>query len=260
MAGAIGLTGRAALRTGAGLVTVATPRSVQAVVAGFEPCYMTAGLRENPSGRLGSAALASLRWRIEGADAFAVGPGLGRGLDTQRLVTRLYDEAACPGVFDADGLFALARRRELSSIPRGPRILTPHEGELRRFVEGEVEEGREALERLAAQVAARFGAVVLLKGPGTLVTDGRRSYRNATGGPVLATGGSGDVLTGVIAALVARGLEAFEAAALGAFVHGRAGERAAAEIGPTGAIASDFIERLPAALAEVSDASGPSGG
>jgi NAD(P)H-hydrate epimerase len=150
-------------------------------------------------------------------------------------------------VVDADALYAVAQHPECLLEPAGPRILTPHPGEFRRLIDG-VDANREEQERLAVKLARSSNAVILLKGHRTLITDGRRAVHNQTGNPGMATGGCGDVLTGVIAALVGQHLAPFDAACLGAHVHGLAGDLAAGELGQVSLIASDLPRFLPAAF------------
>jgi NAD(P)H-hydrate epimerase len=248
MAGAIALAGLATLRSGAGLVTLAVPGFVQELVASFEASYMTRGLVDE-DGRLAAPAADSILELAEGATVIAVGPGLGRDPALTTLVAKLYRKIEKPMVVDADGLFALAQTVGLLDKPAGPRILTPHPGEFERLTHERLEDdGRVAA---AANLALRDSSgqtVVLLKGHETIVTDGRRFSVNHTGNPGMATGGAGDVLTGVITALLCQGLAPFEAARLGAYVHGLAGDLAAEERGQVSLIASDLIEYLPQAF------------
>ena len=150
-------------------------------------------------------------------------------------------------MLDADALALLAERTARLDEPAGPRILTPHPGEFRRFVEV-AELPRQRYEQLAVHMAETRNLVIVLKGYKTMITDGRQTVHNQTGNPGMATGGSGDVLTGVITALICQGLSPFEAAQLGAHVHGLAGDLAAAEIGQTSLIASDLVRYLPQAF------------
>jgi ADP-dependent NAD(P)H-hydrate dehydratase len=184
------------------------------------------------------------------ASVVACGPGLGRSADITKLIAWLYATLDKPMVVDADALNALAERQDiLNDSPPGPRIFTPHPGEFARLakIERVAEDERESL---ASALARRTGAVVLLKGHRTVISDGQRVAINSTGNPGMASGGSGDVLTGVITALVCQHLAPFDAAYLGAHVHGLAGDLAAAEIGPVGIVASDLVRYLPAALAK----------
>lgn len=249
MGGAAALAGRAALRGGAGLVRVAVPDVCQATVAALEPSYMTVALPSDRKGRIARDALEAIRGWAESATVVACGPGLGRSLGLDYLLAELYRGLARPAVFDADGLNALASRPDVLSQPAGPRVLTPHPGEFARLV------GRDRLppdlrHGLAIECAARWGVVLVLKGQGTLVTDGQRWWTNPTGNPGMATGGSGDVLTGLIAALMAQKLAAFDAARLGVFLHGLAGDLAAGQLGQEALIARDLVDFLPAAFME----------
>src|SRR5262249_50018893 len=158
------------------------------------------------------------------------GPGLGRSSDLVELVAWLYQDAPQPMVIDADALFALAQRPAVLSTHAGPRILTPHPGEFSRLAGKDKIEPADR-ERLARELAARTGAVVVLKGHRTVMSDGRAAAINRTGNPGMATGGTGDVLTGIITALVGQHLSPYDAARLGVYVHGLAGDLAAAELG-----------------------------
>jgi hydroxyethylthiazole kinase-like uncharacterized protein yjeF len=254
MAGAPALSAMAALRSGAGLVELLVPEPVAVIAAGFDPCVMTRGLPAGPDGTFAAAALAEIGRRAAAADVVAVGPGLGRADDVASIVSRLWCELEHPAVFDADALWALARssRADLAAHA-GPRLLTPHAGEMLRLLgqEPSSDRGRDrpALERDAARLAAEIDAVVLLKGPATLVVDaaGRRTH-NETGNPGMATAGTGDVLTGVAAALAAQGLALRDAARLAAWLHGRAGDAAADDLGPVSMTAGDLLARLHVAF------------
>jgi NAD(P)H-hydrate epimerase len=247
MSGAIGLAGMAALRSGAGLVTLGVPEACWAVVAGYEPSCMTLALPCDAQGRLNVAARDLIADYAEKMDCLACGPGLGRSPQVTDLVCWMYELLPQPLVLDADALFALAHRFNRLEEPAGPRLLTPHPGEFSRFMNG-AQMSREHSEQLAQNMAASYGLVLLLKGHGTMITDGQQVVHNRTGNPGMATGGTGDVLTGVIAALVGQGLSPFEAAQLGAHVHGLAGDLAAEELGQTSMIASDLLRFLPRAF------------
>jgi ADP-dependent NAD(P)H-hydrate dehydratase len=240
MSGAAVLAGSAALRGGAGLVTVACPAEVQPVVAAGNPCYMPHGFTDRNVVVSTSANF----------DALAVGPGLRQSPDAATLVRSLL-AAHKPTVLDADGLNSLQPDLPELRNRTAPLVLTPHPGEFAKLVDKTTAEVQADREPLAVNFAKTHGVVLLLKGNRTIVTDGDRVYTNATGNPGMATGGCGDVLTGVIAALVARKLPAFDAACLGAWVHGRAGDLAAADIGQTALIASDLLDYLGKAFQEV---------
>ncbi|HEX4612802.1 MAG TPA: NAD(P)H-hydrate dehydratase [Urbifossiella sp.] len=252
MAGAAVLVGRGALRAGAGLVHIACPACAQPVVAAGHPCYMTVPLRQHADGSFGEGVAAEVVELARASDAVAIGPGLGRADDTAALVrTVVRDLPRTPLVVDADGLHALGLLRADFHGRPVPPVFTPHPGEFARLEGVPVDDVVAHREELAVRFAERTGAVVLVKGAGTVVTDGRRVYRNSTGNPGMATGGSGDVLTGVVAALLGQGLAPFEATVLAAWVHGRAGDLAAATLGQTGLTAADLPEALPAAFREL---------
>jgi len=247
MAGAVAMAGMAALRGGAGLVRLAVPEPCLDTVAALEPSYMTLGLPADKAGRIALDAKRRIAASIGAATVIACGPGLGRSLGLDALVAWLYTSVPKPMVFDADALNALATRPELLARPAGPRVLTPHPAEFARLLGA----GRmAAAERdvAAVELAFRCGIVVVLKGHRTLVTDGKRRAVNRTGNPGMATGGSGDVLTGLITALGCQGLAPFEAARLGVHLHGLAGDLAAAELGQEAMIASDLVGFLPKAF------------
>jgi ADP-dependent NAD(P)H-hydrate dehydratase len=251
MAGAAAMAGMAALRGGAGLVRLAVPECCLATVAGFEPSCMTVPLPCDRNGRIALAAWKIVRDETARATVVACGPGLGRSLGLDVLVARLYAQSPKPMVVDADGLNALSARRDVLGAPGGPRILTPHPGEFARLLGGGSvpHKERQKTNMEAVALAARYKAVVVLKGHRTLVTDGATRWINTTGNPGMATGGSGDVLTGLITALACQGLSPWDAARLGVYLHGLAGDLAAAELGQESLAAGDLIRFLPHAFA-----------
>jgi NAD(P)H-hydrate epimerase len=249
MSGAAVMCGSAALRGGAGLVQVACPSDVQLYVAAGNPCFMTAALPVEVKGGLAADAVPVILELAESANVLAIGPGIGHGGNLSEILEILLVQAPLPVVLDADGLNVLAH------LPVGvfkrrtaPTVLTPHPGEFGRLLHRPTAEVQADRQELAVGFAAERGVVLVLKGHGTLVTDGGRLYKNTTGNPGMATGGTGDVLTGLIAALIAQGLAPFEAAQLGVYLHGKAGDIAAEEIGQVGLIATDLIDRLPTAI------------
>ena len=250
MAGSISLSGMAALRSGAGLVTIATPRCVQSVVASFAPSYMTVGLADNDD-TFDTPATEPILELAGKADVIALGPGLGRSPAVTQLVKRLYGQVATPMVVDADGLNALAEMPAVLSKPPAPRVLTPHPGEFARLTGESVGVRPSTRSQAALQLATRDPSgqtVVVLKGAGTVVANHKQYAVNTTGNPGMATGGTGDVLTGIVAALVAQGLEAWQAARLAVHVHGLAGDLAAEQVGQVSLIAPDLIDFLPVAF------------
>lgn len=249
MSGAAVLCGSAALRGGAGLVTLAVPGEVLPIVAAANPCYMTAPQPEE-DGRLAGEALPGLVRLVEQATAAAIGPGLGQSLALSALLAALLDQTHRPLVVDADALNGLVGLQEVLARRSGPLVLTPHPGEFGRLTGLDIKEVQARRQELAVSFAAGHKVVLVLKGHGTIVTDGRRLFINPTGNPGMATGGSGDVLTGLIAALLAQGLEPFAAAQLGVYLHGLAGDRACDRLGETSLIATDLLHELPGAFRE----------
>lgn len=242
--GAAVLAGRAALRGGAGLVTVACPPDVQPVVAAAQPELMTAVVD--------GFSTEAWRERLSGKKALTVGPGLGTGRGASQLVAWLVRNARLPMIVDADGLNVLASRLDLLRSTRAPLILTPHPGEMSRLAGCPVAEVQADRRRVALDMAHRTGAVVVLKGSGTMIAapDGRLGV-NLTGGPILGTAGTGDVLAGLIGSLLAQGVEAFDAARLGAYLHGLAGDRLARRLGEAGLLAGELADELPLAREEL---------
>lgn len=250
MAGAAALAGLGALRGGAGLVYLAVPRFILNTVAAIEPSYITVPMLND---RFGQLCVRSRRrllgWLLlKRLDALAVGPGLGRSFRTQRLILKILPQAKMPTVIDADGLSVLTEKT-LPSLKthQAPRILTPHPGEFASMVREDIQEVQENREQMAIEFARQYGVVLVLKGHRTVVTDGARLYLNTTGNAGMATGGTGDVLTGLITALLAQGMAPFDAAQLGTYLHGLAGDLAAQALSQPGLIASDLPKFLPAA-------------
>jgi hydroxyethylthiazole kinase-like uncharacterized protein yjeF len=255
MAGAPFLAGLGALRAGAGLVRVAVPAPVQATVAGYRPEALTAGLPSSARGSLAAGAAREVRRLCAASDALVLGPGAGRAPSTLRVLRALALGAELPLVLDADGLAAFAGRAADLRRRKAPTVLTPHEGEAARLLETEAATLRRDRVAAAARLALAAGAVVALKGPGTVVTDGRRVFVAETGGPVLASGGTGDVLAGAVAAFLAARPDrlgtdaAFEAACGAVHVHGLAADAWAAEVGDRGVLAGEVADAIPRALA-----------
>jgi NAD(P)H-hydrate epimerase len=249
MAGAAALVGASALRSGAGLVQVACPAEVQPTVASFEPSYMTYPLESNDDGMIRYKPARKVLGRLlERADVLAIGPGLGVSSEIRDLVHAVIEEVRIPTILDADALNALAGQTETLADIRRPVVISPHPGEFARLTGRTIKEIQEEREMHAVALAQADHLVVVLKGANTVVTDGQRIYINQTGNPGMATGGSGDVLTGVIAALLGQKLSAFEAAQLGVHVHGLAGDIARDQNGEIGLIAGDIVDSLPDAF------------
>jgi len=256
MIGAVSLAANAALRGGAGLVTFAAPQPVQQTIASLCPCATSVALECDASGRLAAGAVRQVRQAAAGCDVLAVGPGMESGAVQQDLV-RFVLSQPLPVVLDADGLNNLSAVADWPALRQCPLVLTPHPGEFARLTGrsvADIQAGRQA----AVVAAARQWRpdpkspplVVVLKGAGTIITDGRRVHLNDTGNPGMATGGSGDVLTGLAAALIGQGIPPFEAACLAVHIHGRAGDLAAEGVGEVSLIASDLLQFLPVAISE----------
>ena len=249
MAGAVALAGRAALERGAGLARLAVPGRILETVAAMAPACTTVPVADTPAGRLHPRAAVDILRVLGGADVLAIGPGIGCDSDTVMVVRGVLENTDKPTVVDADALNALARIGGVSQLTASPAtvVLTPHPGEAARLLRTTTERVQKDREGAAAELATG-GAVVILKGQGTVVTDGRRVYVNSTGNAGMATGGSGDVLTGLVAALIGQGMAGFAAAVLAAHVHGRAGDRAAREKGKPGVTADDILRCLAPSL------------
>lgn len=248
MCGAISLAATAALRSGAGLVTVATFDHCADLVAALQPCYMTLPLISDATQQLTGEAQRQIA--DFACDSLACGPGFGRSPDVAKLVTWIYRTCRQTVVVDADAIAALAASDIDLATHAGPRILTPHPGEFRRLAK-DPDLDLPSCRKRARQIARQAGIVLLVKGHRTLVTDGQQDFENPTGNPGMATGGTGDVLTGVITALVGQQMEPFAAAQLGTYLHGRAGDLAADELGQISLIASDVVDYLPRAFREM---------
>ncbi len=258
VAGSLGKTGAAALaaggalRSGVGLVTVGTGASQQPVLAGLLIEAMTAALPETATGSVAFKAADAIADLAASRDAVAIGPGLGLDADTQALVREVVRTLDRPFVVDADGLTALAGHLDLLDVAPAARCLTPHPGEMARLLETTVVEVERDRVGVARRLATEHRVSVVLKGAGTVIaTPTGEVYISPSGNPGMATGGTGDVLTGVVGAFLARGLPPTAALQTAVYLHGRAGDLAAARLGQEGLIASDVIAALPAAILEL---------
>lgn len=248
--GAATMAARAALRSGAGLVRVAVPASVLPIVAALDPCYTTASLPEDENGQMSTQAVNMVLNLAAQNDVTAFGPGAGTGQGVAETLSALLNQNDAKLVIDADGLNVLAAQGGgWVSNKNAQAVLTPHPGEMQRLWKSVFRESMPVdRQDCAVKFAMRTNSIVVLKGSGTVVTDGENVYVNQTGNPGMATGGSGDVLTGIIAALIGQRLSLFDAAVLGVYVHGVAGDLAAADYGQTSLIATDIIDKLSTAF------------
>ena len=245
MAGSIALSGVAALRTGSGLVSVACPDRCLETVASIHPALMTIPLADQPEGRFAPEAVSGLFEIVSPPDAIGIGPGMTTGEGSVELVKHLISDGCTPRVFDADALNIIAKH-DLAATTAGDTVWTPHPGELQRLT-GVPATDRDAQIGAAAALARRTGAVVVVKGGPTVVVDGNSRHTNDTGNPGMATAGSGDVLTGIIASLLGQGLPPWDAAVVGVRIHGTAGDDAADRLGQPAVTALDIADaiRLP---------------
>ncbi len=250
--GAAALTSLAALRSGAGLVTLGIPGSLNDIIEAKLTEVITRPLAETTERSLSLAALPVIASLLDSADAMALGPGLSQNGETQELIRAIVKELAVPCVIDADGLNALTPEDIGGRHGDAPVVITPHPGEMARLCGRPVSDVIEAREEVAADVATRARATVILKGAASVVADAAGEiYLNPTGNDGMASGGSGDVLTGIVAALLGRGMSALDAGVLGACIHGRAGDIAACAVGRTAMIAGDLVDLLPDVYSEL---------
>jgi len=247
MAGAAALTGNGALRGGAGLVKIATPDAALDTVAALAPCCTTAPLPDDGASVKPRAA-GRIRELAAGQHVLAMGPGLGQTLGVTSVVRAVLVSIQIPVVLDADALNVLAgSAAESLRKARVPVVITPHPGEAARLLGTGAKEVQADRQGAAARLVG-LGAVAVLKGAGTVVCDGQRIYVNQTGNHGMATAGAGDVLTGLLAALMASGMEPFDAAVLAVWAHGRAGDLAVEHTGVLGLTALDILGCLPEVL------------
>jgi len=238
--GAAALAAMGALRSGAGLVYLGVPESIYAIEAVklTEPIVFPL---PDEDGKFAFGAIAPVLKLFPKMDAVLIGPGLGQSEGTKALLQAVLQEFSCPVVVDADGINALARHMDILRERHYPTILTPHAGEFRRMGGGTSSDKEAA----AVAFAEEYGCILCLKGHGTVITDGTRCFRNLTGNPGMAVGGSGDVLAGIIVSLVGQGIDPLMATACAAYLHGAAGDICAERIGQYGMLPSDLMEVLP---------------
>jgi len=241
--GAAELAAKGALRSGAGLVYLAVPESIYTVMA----VKMTEAIVlpvPDKDGMLCAGSLPEIHKLLPQMDAVLIGPGIGRSEGTQDVVRSVLECFAGPLILDADGINVIAAHTDILRGRQAPTVLTPHDGEFRRLG------GRIADDRMssAQELAKALNCIILLKGYRTVITDGTCGYINTTGNPGIAVGGSGDLLAGIITALIGQGIDPLKAAACAAWLHGRAGDICAQEIGQYGMLPSDMLNALPRLL------------
>jgi len=255
IAGSAGMTGAAALAStgallsGSGLVTLGIPKSLNPIMEAKLTEVMTKPLPETDDQTLSEGAFSKIIKFAEKVNCVAIGPGLSRNSSTEKLVKELVVSLDKPMVLDADGINALEGNARILSSAKAPIVVTPHPGEMARLVSLSREAIVKAKEKVAKNFASKYNVVCVLKGHRTVVAGPKgKTYVNLTGNPGMASGGAGDVLIGMIASFIGQGIKPFDAARLGVFLHGLAGDLAAKEKGEASLIASDILEKLPEAI------------
>lgn len=254
LAGSVGMTGaaylasQAAILSGSGLVTLGIPSSLNVIMESKLTEVMTLPLQETSEQSLSSSCEKKVIDFAQRCDAVVIGPGISRNSDTQKLVRSLVSKIAKPIILDADGINAYSEAPDDLKKRRDPLVMTPHPGEMSRISGIATEDIQKDREDAAKRFAAEFNATIVLKGFRTVVAGNKVIYINESGNPGMATGGTGDVLSGMIASLIGQGLAPFGAAKLASYVHGVAGDAAMREHGEISLIASDILHKLPFAF------------
>lgn len=253
MTGAAVLASNAAMRIGAGLVTLGIPKSLNAIVSVKLTEVMTKPLAETEEQTISLKALDTINNLIQlrAINVVVIGPGLSTHPETVELVRSFVGSSKVPLVIDADGINALVGKLDIVKNARCKIIFTPHAGELGRLIAKHAAEIKDAEIKYPVEFSKETGTVCLLKGHQTIIADGENVAVNTTGNPGMATAGSGDVLSGMVGGLIAQGLDVFAAAQAAVFIHGTAGDIAAKENTEMGMIASDIIDAIPKALKAV---------
>lgn len=252
MTGAAMLTCEAVLRSGAGLVKVAIPQSLNNIMEIRLTEAITVPLPELKKGVVGISDIEKIMKTMSRSDAVAVGPGSGQSRELEEVLRNIFESSTTPIVLDADALNSLANRKELLKLLKSPAVLTPHPMEMSRLTEVPVEDIQKNRVEVAREFAKKWNVIIVLKGARTVVAaPSGETFINTTGNPGMATAGSGDVLTGIITGLIAQGIDPVQATAAAVYIHGLAGDKAAAEIGEYGLMAGDIINYLPYALKEI---------
>lgn len=248
MPGAVGLALHAAFRSGSGLVVAVVPKSIAPVVQMMVKEAIVYGIEDRGRGFFPAGSGNEIAKRLQGFDCVAIGPGMGRDSGMPLFLRDLVESLDVPLVLDADALYALAQDRDILRGKSQSCVITPHEQEMARLTGHPLQEIRLDREKIAREFAEMYSTYVVLKGKDTIVTDGVVHFLNSTGNPGMATAGSGDVLTGMICAMIGYGYKHFLAVRLAVYLHGLAGDLAAGEKGEDGMMASDIVEAVPYAL------------
>lgn len=250
MLGAAALVGLAAMRCGAGLTTIGVPKSLNpALQQKISPVIMTLPLPETKEGSLSKTAYSTIMSKVKNVQVLALGPGLSRDEQTQKLILKVIAHCPVPMVIDGDALTALAQNISILQKNTAPKVLTPHPGEMARLTGYKKDSIEKSRKKIASDFAQNYNCTLVLKGHQSIVASAKGELHvNSTGNVGMATAGSGDVLTGMIAAFLAQGLAAYDAARLGVYLHGLAGDLAAKEKTAISLIATDIIEKIPLAF------------
>ncbi|MEE8359996.1 MAG: NAD(P)H-hydrate dehydratase [Candidatus Omnitrophota bacterium] len=248
MTGAAYLASQATLLSGSGLVTLGIPKSLNTIMEIKLTEVMTLPLDETDEQSIGEKSEKTIIDFAKRTNVLAIGPGISRNKETHRLIRSVVKKIDKPIVLDADGINAYEDSGDKLKKRNAPLVLTPHPGEMSRIIRKSISNIQKDREGIAKKISKEFNAVVVLKGFKTVVAEGDKIYVNESGNPGMATGGVGDVLTGIIASLIGQGLDPFGAAKLASYVHGLAGDMAMREQGEISLIASDILCKLPAAF------------
>lgn len=252
MTGSVYLSAEAGLRTGSGLVYLLAPKSLVYIISIKLIEGIVYPIEDLGRGHFLEASLEDIREKIKNLDALALGPGMG--IDEARifLTGKILESFTGPMVIDADGINCLARQKEILLRDKRNIILTPHPGEMARLINKDIDFVENNREKVARNLASKYGLIVVLKGANTIVTSGDRVYVNESGNPGMATAGSGDVLTGIILSLLGQGMGLFDSAKLGVYLHGVAGDLARNDKGEYGMLARDIVENIPYGIKQIS--------
>lgn len=250
MAGAEFLSGKAALRSGVGLLKMAVTKSVYPIIAMSLPEAVYLPM-EDIDGRFSATNISNIIKTANSSNAVLVGCGLGVSDDTEKIVNAIVKETEKPVLIDADGINCISKHINLLSERKHPTILTPHPKEMSRLTGISVKEIQSNRQNVAETFSKKYGVITVLKGADTIITDGNTTYINYTGNPGMATGGSGDVLAGITSSLLAQGYSPTESANMGVFIHGTAGDIAKEKYSETSMLPSDIIELLPQVFSKI---------
>lgn len=250
MPGAAVISAMAGIRAGSGLVKLTTPDKAYPLVASHLVQPIFDPVASNNFGTFSCLAIEDIVSNLDWANSIAIGCGIGCNDDTTSLVSAVLKNAKCPIILDADGINSIIPRIDILKEIKAPVVLTPHPGEMARCVSSTVSYVQDNRENVAKAFAREYGVIVVLKGSGTVVTDGDRVLVNPTGNPSLAMGGTGDMLTGMIGSFVAQGMDVFDSACAGAFIHGECADLVANRISVRGATVEDMMDQLGALMSD----------